>query len=119
LVRELRYYVDELDVVGKLSGYRAVLDAVPGRAFKRVPYFLLELNPREGHLRITPYGRQNAEMASERYMTIERQGRLQFETQRDTVLVSTESLKALRSAYPNYFADTRRFVQEVMRAVRA
>ena len=35
----------------------------------------------------------------------------------DAVLVSVDSMAALRRAYPNYFLDTKRFVEELTRAI--
>jgi hypothetical protein len=37
-------------------------------------------------------------------------------TRRDVVLVSVDSLEALKKAYPNYFLDTHRFIQAVKHA---
>ena len=119
LVRELKEYVEELDVVGHLRGYRALLDNVPLGAFSGLSYFLLQLRPREGRLLITPYQRRESEEASRQYLEAERQARFDFAEERDAVLVSVDSMKALRAAYPNYFADTRRFVKEITRAVES
>ena len=118
LIDELEYYVHELDVVKRLESYRAILDVVPNPVFKRFPYFLLELSPREGRLSITPYTARAAESASLAYIKAEGQLSLLPLQERDSVLVSTDSMKALRSAYPNYFADTRRFVTEVKTAIK-
>lgn len=119
LVRELKEYVEGLDVVGHLRGYRLLLDNVPLGTFKGLSYFLLQLRPREGRLLITPYQRRESEEASRQYLEAERQARFDFAEERDAVLVSVDSMKALRAAYPNYFADTRRFVNEVKRAVES
>jgi len=118
LIRELREYVEGLGVVGHLGGYRLLLDNVPLGTFKGLNYFLLELRAKEGLLRITPYKRRESEEASRQYLEVERQARFDFAEEHDAVLVSVDSMKALRAAYPNYFADTRRFVDEVMRAVK-
>lgn len=118
LLRELRSYVEDLDVIRCLTSYRLLLDHVPRGIFRSMRYFLLELRPEQGLLRITPYSKQDAELASTEYLASERQARFQFhEEKRDAVLVSVDSMKALRTAYPNYFADTRRFVREVRRAI--
>ena len=64
-----------------------------------------------------PYLRKEAEIAFKEYLESERQARFEFSEEQDAVLVSVDSMKALRAAYPNYFADTRRFVREVQRAM--
>jgi hypothetical protein len=119
LVKELRSFVNDLDVIGALTNYRLLLDNVPLGTFEGIPYFLLELDSRDGRLRIMPYSRREASAASTEYLASERQARFEFAEDRDAVLVSVDSMKALRAAYPNYFADTRRFVREVQRAVGA
>ena len=118
LVRELRHYVDELDVIGHLNSYRLILDAVPNPVFRRFPYFLLELKPQTGRLRVTPYTRRDGGRASLEYIKAEGQQQLLPLEERDSVLVSVDSMKALRTAYPNYFADTRRFVNEITAALK-
>lgn len=120
LVEELRWFVHDLDVIEHLTSYRALLDAVP-RFWVEGGYFLLRLSTRDGQLHVTPYSRKDSDIASSEYLRSE-QGRFPFpeldEPTDDSVLVSVDSMKALRAAYPNYFADTRRFTQEVMRAIR-
>jgi Region found in RelA / SpoT proteins len=119
LRRELKEYVEELDVIGHLRDYRVVLDNVPLGAFRSLNYFLLQLKPREGRLLITPYRRRESEEGSRQYFQAERQARFELEEDSDAVLVSVDSLKELRAAYPNYYADTRRFVNAVIQAVES
>jgi len=38
--------------------------------------------------------------------------------QRDAVLVSVDSLQALRKAYPNYFLDTHKFLAFVRKTIQ-
>ena len=117
LIEELRTYVSQLNVIEALDNYRLLLDNVPLGTFAGMPYFLLRLNPKDGRLRIMPYLRKEAEVASKEYLESERQARFEFSEEQDAVLVSVDSMKALRAAYPDYFADTRRFVREVQRAM--
>jgi ppGpp synthetase/RelA/SpoT-type nucleotidyltranferase len=117
LIRELKFYASELNVIGALTNYQLLLDNVPLGAFRGMPYFLLELSPKDGRLRIQRYTRRESETASREYLASELQARLGSFDERDAVLVSVDSLKALRAAYPNYFADTKRFVGEVRRAL--
>jgi len=114
---ELRTFVEDLDVISHLNGYQVLLYHLPLGTFKGFRYFLLELQPGTGMLHITPYQRQQVGAASRGYLESERQARFNIVEERDSVLVSVDSMKALRVAYPNYFADTRRFIREVERAV--
>ena len=54
-------------------------------------------------------------MASHEYMETEK--RIRESESAQAVLVSVLSMKGLQSAFPNYFADTRVFVDAVKRAV--
>ncbi len=54
-------------------------------------------------------------MASHEYMKEEK--RISNSESAQAVLVSVQSVKGLQSAFPNYFADTRVFVNAVKRAV--
>ena len=52
------------------------------------------------------------EQATENYPTQEKN---LADTSGDTVLVMSDSLESLRRAFPNYFLDTRTFVEEMDR----
>jgi hypothetical protein len=66
----------------------------------------LELDTIERVLRVNEYN--NALVAVDAYNALERATEESLGL--DVVLVRVESLDALRSAYPNYFADTSVFV---------
>ena len=104
-------------MVSHLRSYTVLLDNVPLDTFKGVPYFLLQLRPKDGRMLVTPYHKTESEEASRQYQEAERQARFALPEDSDAVLVSVDSMKALRAAYPNYFADTRRFVDFVQRAI--
>ena len=117
LRRELREYVNDLDIIEHLASYRALLNYSNKKPFDGVKYFLLELDAKKAHVRITRYSKQEAQAASKQYLESERPLLCQeFDGANDAVLVSVDSMKALRQAYPNYFADTRIFLRELQRA---
>jgi len=89
----------------------AVLDNFPK---KRAYYFLLHL--RQSHdasarLDITRFPKASLDTATEQYLTVEKG--LARERGAQAVLVASESMTALKRAYPNYFLDTQVFVEEV------
>lgn len=91
-------------VVDRLQAYGTALslfeaDAVPGGKF-----WLLELDIQKSELSIISYS--NISEATEGYADIESSAG----STRDAVLVSVDSLTALRRAYPNYFLDTTKFL---------
>ena len=78
-------------------------------------YFLLDLDAEHGQLSITGYPGRHLDIAEANYMAAE--SRNAGKPGCDAVLVSASSLKGLRRAYPNYFADTGAFVKALDRAV--
>ena len=115
LVQELRQYARQLDVGARLKAYGTALRALEQPSAQNAHYFLLELDPVARRVIIKGYRSNELEQASNEYLEIERAivGRLGA----DAVLVSVESLASLRRAYPNYFLDTRVFLDAVRRAI--
>ncbi|MGA3125210.1 MAG: RelA/SpoT domain-containing protein [Candidatus Korobacteraceae bacterium] len=112
---ELRHYVNALDVENHLRVYASALTA-PERVGQDAHYFLLELDPVAREVKVTGYKRDELEKASNDYLSAERSA-ISGRTFHDAVLVSAESLKSLKLAYPNYFLDTHRFIQVMKHAV--
>jgi hypothetical protein len=114
LTRELRRYAKKLDVINRLTVYGAALHfAEQEMRAERGHVFLLELNVPEKTLSVWSY--QNAALAAEEYSALERA--IEDQEGKDAVLVTVESLDALRRAYPNYFLDTGAFVASVQEAI--
>jgi hypothetical protein len=115
---ELRYLKDKLDVIGHLLAYtKALADPEIVDVYKDSHYFLLELNPGEKRIKVTGYVAEDLPRASRDYLNIEKAA-IEGKSGLDAVLVSVESVKALKQAYPNYFLDTHRFVDAVEFATR-
>ena len=77
-------------------------------------YFLLQLDPKQREVTVTPYKKAAVEQASQAYLFAEQTA---VPAGKDVVLVSVDSVYKLKKAYPNYFLDTARFLREVNRAV--
>ena len=108
LVDELRHYATALDVVRQLQAYTVTLQAVGDAAGTGAHYFLLRLDPKIVQVTVWGYKAKDLETASDHYLAIERE--ISNQPGADAVLVSVESLTALRRAYPNYFFDTTVFI---------
>jgi hypothetical protein len=100
----------KLDVISKLAAFtiatkRVVTDKKQGA------YHLVVLDLEKKQVRIHSYPKSDLEHANKHYIKIER------EAQRDkhlqVVLVSAGSIKDLKKAYPNYFLDTRKFIDQL------
>jgi len=78
---------------------------------------MLEFRARVAYtLATTGFKKQELPKASEAYLAVEKATASKPGTQ--TVLVSLDSVHALRSAYPNYFLDTNAFVTALKFAIR-
>lgn len=78
-------------------------------------YFLMELNPTRGIINVTSYPTSHLAQAGEDYLAAER--RCKDIVGAEVALVSTNDLDNLRTAYPNYFADTRTFMHNLGRVL--
>ena len=116
LVDELRHYVECLDVVNRLRSYQAALSVTrTNPVLRRARYFLLELEPERPVLTIKSFPSNSLEAATEEYLEAEQ--RLRSKIGGDAVLVSVGSLDSLERAFPNYYLDTSRFLDEVEKAI--
>ncbi len=115
LSEELRDYAQRLDVENCLNGYGAALQILEEPGTKGMHYFLVELDAKANQTRIKGYRRGELETASTQYLEAER--KLSDEAS-NAVLVSVDSMAALRRAYPSYFLDTRVFVREIRQALK-
>ncbi len=82
---------------------------VPARGYVLL---VLELEPAPPSLTIRSYSRQRLTAGTRDYQ--EQEKRLAG-ARGDVVLVASDSLASLRRAFPNYFGDTRTFVEELNR----
>lgn len=108
LVAELARYLDKLDVPNRLRGYMDAIQRIR-KSEEDARYYLLELDPAEGKLTVTGFAFGELPKAQDKYAEAERA--VQAKPGKDAVLVSVDSLAALERAYPNYFADTRIFLE--------
>lgn len=114
LIDELRQYAVALNVDARLREYGNALQSLATNS-QDAHYFLLELDPGSGHLKITGFVASQAAEANEQYAEAEKL--VKENPSRDAVLVSVDSINALSRAYPNYFADTRLFAELMSQAL--
>ena len=111
LQKELKACAIELQVAKTLRGFSTALTVTQGKPVKGADYYLLSLDNVREKLRIARYKRGQLKQATEAYAKSERQIRGKEIT--DAVLVSVNSISNLKRAYPNYFADTTMFLEEL------
>jgi hypothetical protein len=105
---ELKRTRDELQVEAKLRIYGTALETVGGQQMADARFFLLQLDSINEKLTITPFKAAEMEKANAEYLRIEKA--IAGQAGKEAVLVSVNSLAALRRAYPSYFLDTKRFL---------
>lgn len=117
LVSELKRYASRLDVETRLTAYQAALHTLedPSAKARNTKYLLLALDLERNVVEVSGFTERRLWEASQRYLDTEK--RIADRPDAEAVLVSVDSLQLLRRAYPNYFLDTRRFLQAYRRAV--
>lgn len=110
---EITTLAKNLDVEGRLTAFRRSIRILGDENdLGNAHYYLIELNPSAGSLLIRPYTQTQWATASKDYETIER--RILNDTS-DVVLVSADSIAALKLAYPNYYLDAGLFLTHLNR----
>ena len=104
----------ELEVMKKLTSWAITLDFI--KRFKKTTgekakFFLLELDIGGRVLRAQSFTRKSKERAIKEYAELEKRHRGKDDY--DVVLIGAETIKGLKKAYPNYFADTEDFILEL------
>jgi len=113
LKKEIMHHANTLSVIWHLEAFALSLNAMGQERLKPAAYYLLDLDVKARQLHIRPY--KTTELA----MATEDANELESREDSDVVLVATSDLKALRRAYPNYFADTPVFVATLRQIIGA
>jgi hypothetical protein len=114
LVNEITTLYDSLHVRNALTGYSAAVNMLTGRPEKAESY-LLVLDANEFTIEITPFKKGEGAIAATKYSAKEKD--ISGKSNMQTVLVSVDSVRDLRRAYPNYFLDTRVFLDAVEKVI--
>ena len=111
LVPELKSYANVLHVKASLEGFTQAFRETRDSSVRGADYYLLTLDSGSESLKISGYERKELLQASKDYAEVEKL--IREREGGDAVLVSVDSLYELERAYPNYFADTRSFIEEL------
>ena len=101
-----------LEVRRKLSAFAIAANAIETRQ-SQGNYHLITLDAEMKTVSIQSFGKKRLDEASTAYAEAEKKAATDPNLQ--AVLVATNSIDALKRAYPNYFLDTRQFVQALNR----
>ncbi len=105
--------VHQLGVLTKLQQYAVSTQYINENPDRNVKYYILILNTKKGNISVGRFS--DFQIASAEYGILDK--RFEKSNTEDVVLVSTESLKSLSLAYPNYFADTTAFRQRIRKII--
>lgn len=112
LYGQIRQKEKELNVISKMGRWMDSLrhfETLHNK--KNMQFFLLELDTIQEKLIITPYSKRQEHKAMEDYLNAEK--KIYGKPEYDVVLVGADTFTALKSAYPNYFLDTREFIKQL------
>jgi Region found in RelA / SpoT proteins len=113
LISELRQAARKLRVRPRLRGWSNALRTLPRQNTEEgFKWLLLVLNTRENTIQVTGYA--DKIKASDLLEKLE----LSEDPDLDPVLVYVPSINDLRTAYPNYYADTREFLKALRTALK-
>lgn len=101
----------ELNVLNKLRGFRVVARHISNDK-KKGQYHLITLDMENRTARIQSYEAKNISLASEEYS--KKEAEISSGKNLQVVLVSSESIIALRKAYPSYFLDSELFSRQIL-----
>ncbi len=113
MTSELRELTQTLNVRQRLRGWTNAIKQLRSRNTQNAKWLLLVLNISANTVRVTGYS--DRKKASEALALLEKPPR---PTDLDAVLVWVGSIRNLRRAYPNYYADTRAFLEALNIALR-
>ncbi len=98
----------QLKVHENLRAYSIAVNAIHTDK-RRGSYYLIVLDPVKRSVQYRAYSKERLNEATADYLKAEEQ--IVDGSQQQAVLVSTDSVEALKRAYPNYFLDTHEFLK--------
>lgn len=106
-LKELKKYAKRLDVNAKLSAFNVATRHLTKDDTNKEGYYILQLDLNNSRISIMKFDKTQLETATNYYDIMEQENAGDFS--KDIVLVSAQSLRDLKKAYPNYFSDTAEF----------
>lgn len=115
LYEKLKELNDKLNIIDTLKGLTVAVEKQEELDnSKKVAYYLVLLKLDEKKLNLSKY--TDKEIAKKRYADLEQQ--IQSEQKKwDVVLISLNDIKKLRSAYPNYYLDSKKFIKTIQNLI--
>ena len=99
--------IEDLGVVPRLRAFAVSTERLGERTTHKSDYFLLKLDVKASKIQVLKFPIGRLQSATDLYSELEKE--FENDSNKDVVLVSASSVKGLKTAYPNYFADTSAF----------
>ena len=115
LRKQIQVLAKQLKVVRKMNEWakiHKIIENFEKGAKEKFDFYLLNLDLTTKELKISAYRKSQEEFANSEYSKLEER-MLKDKEDKDIVLVSADTTKELRKAYPNYFLDTKEFVNKL------
>lgn len=114
-VNRVKQMAIDLNVVKFLNACALTVNHIDANPKEKAAYYLMELNPKENLITVTNFNHSMLKQAGEHYL--QREKDMKDVVGGEVALVSTNELDNLRNAYPNYFADTKTFMNNLSRVI--
>jgi Region found in RelA / SpoT proteins len=105
-IKEIRQLAHKLRAIKTLNAYRAAIEWVGRRKKIDARYFIMQYDYDENKVTVSKFSANQSVKAYTEYTNAEQ--KVKADT-KNIVLVSVDSVNALKKAYPNYFLDTQNF----------
>lgn len=115
LCSEIRHLNNDCHIVSTFKQYRALIPHFERKT--NAKYYLITLDPIKSEVKVLGFNKHQSRDANKVYAYEEK--RLPPDSPTQVVLVSVDSISALKKAYPNYFLDTAVFLREVVAVTEA
>ncbi|HEC91374.1 MAG TPA: (p)ppGpp synthetase [Candidatus Atribacteria bacterium] len=109
-VKKIKELMDQLDIVNRLNAFAVSSQLISGEKVQG-DFFILILDTEAKSIKYKVYAKSDLKKAIRDYLSIEKETR--DDVTKDVVLVSGDSIKGLKEAYPNYFVDTHKFIKTI------
>jgi hypothetical protein len=111
LIKNYHKLSEKLRVIDMLRAFRVTSKQIEQDKFPG-DYYLIFIDIQNKHVNITTYKKKLIDSATKKYLELEK---IVKETENAVVLVSANSIKFLKKAYPSYFLDTSDFILVLQR----
>lgn len=113
---EFRTLNERLRALERLDAFAVTTHHVKQGISEGFRHFILQLDLATRKLRLVKFKQNQLDRATQRYRELEQEQGERLNS--NVVLVSADSVKNVKTAFPNYFADSKRFVNTMGEALR-